>query len=202
MSCPSAIGVRSTSIGAPAAIVAASGFIWETSGQTVAAAPTAATAPVATKRKSRRVGWSAEDAVVTIPSPFLSAASRTAPDPLKARSGSGCRRPRPPRRQKNRFSSPNPAEQAVQNRSIGTLAGRAQARYRLASAQCTKSAPDRDLFNTFHPAEGPRALYGPTSYGLNSVGPGMREIQHFPANPGTAGHLPSLAGNVYRYWAT
>src|SRR5215203_7679 len=75
MSCPSAIGVRSTSIGAPAAIVEASGFIWETSGHTVAAAPTAATAPVATKRKSRRVGWSAEDAVVTIPSPFLSAAS-------------------------------------------------------------------------------------------------------------------------------
>jgi hypothetical protein len=48
MSCPSAIGVRSTSIGAPAAIVEASGFIWETSGHTVAAAPTAATAPVAT----------------------------------------------------------------------------------------------------------------------------------------------------------
>src|SRR5206468_1283084 len=36
--------------------------------------PTAAAAPVATKRKSRRVGWSAEDAVVTIPSPFSSAA--------------------------------------------------------------------------------------------------------------------------------
>src|SRR3954469_20393595 len=82
MSCPEAIGVRSTSIGAPAAMVAASGFIWATSGQTVAAAPTAATAPVATKRKSRRVGWSAEDAVVTIPSPFLSAASGTAPDTL------------------------------------------------------------------------------------------------------------------------
>ena len=41
---------------APAAIVEASGFIWETSGQTVAAAPTTAAAPVATKRKSRRVG--------------------------------------------------------------------------------------------------------------------------------------------------
>jgi hypothetical protein len=35
----------------------------------VAAAPTAATAPVATKRKSRRV-CAAEDVVVTIPSPF------------------------------------------------------------------------------------------------------------------------------------
>src|ERR1700739_3611703 len=72
MSCPEAIGVRSTSIGAPAAIVEASGFIWETKGHSVANPPTAAAAPVATKRKSRRVGWSAEDAVVTIPNPFLS----------------------------------------------------------------------------------------------------------------------------------
>src|ERR1700749_4190432 len=78
MSCPSAIGVRSTSIGAPAAIVAASGFIWEMSGQSVATPPTAAAAPVATKRKSRRVG-SAEDAVVTIPNPFSAAAGGTAP---------------------------------------------------------------------------------------------------------------------------
>src|SRR4051812_42033071 len=96
MSCPSAIGVKSTSIGAPAAIVAASGFIWATSGQTVAAAPTAATAPVATKRKSRRVGWSAEDAVVTIPSPFSSAASSTAPERPKTRpeQAAGARGPR------------------------------------------------------------------------------------------------------------
>src|SRR5437899_6552213 len=79
MSCPDAIGVRSTSIGAPAAIVEASGFIWETKGQSVARLPTAAAAPVATKRKSRRVPWSAEDAVVTIPSPFLSAAGGSAP---------------------------------------------------------------------------------------------------------------------------
>src|ERR1700679_1551373 len=78
MSCPVAIGVRSTSIGAPAAIVEESGFIWETKGQSVATPPTAAAAPVATKRKSRRVG-SAEDAVVTIPNPFLAAAGRTAP---------------------------------------------------------------------------------------------------------------------------
>jgi hypothetical protein len=34
---------------------------------------------VATKRKSRRVGWSAEVAVVTIPNPFISAAGGTAP---------------------------------------------------------------------------------------------------------------------------
>src|SRR6266478_5006325 len=66
MSCPEAIGVRSTSIGAPAAIVEASGFIWETNGQSVATPPTAAAHPVATKRKSRRVGCSAVDAVVTI----------------------------------------------------------------------------------------------------------------------------------------
>src|ERR1700722_17506239 len=72
MSCPDAIGVRSTSIGAPAAMVEASGFIWEMNGQSEATPPTAAKAPVATKRKSRRVGCSAEDAVVTIPNPFIS----------------------------------------------------------------------------------------------------------------------------------
>src|SRR5882672_4291218 len=96
MSCPEAIGARSTSIGAPAAIVAESGFIWATNGTTVAAAPTVATAPVATKMKSRRVGWSAEDAVVTIPSPFSSAASGTAPEMLKTHPGeaAGARGPR------------------------------------------------------------------------------------------------------------
>src|SRR6266404_9868957 len=149
MSWPSAIGARSTSIGAPAAIVEASGFIWETSGHTVAAAPTAATAPVATKRKSRRVGWSAEDAVVTIPSPFLSAAGGTAPKDAENVTEEGCRRPRPPRRQNDRLFSPIGRSPAVQNRSIGTLAGRAQARYRLASVQCTKSAPSDVLFRHF-----------------------------------------------------
>src|SRR3954471_3817516 len=96
MSCPSAIGVRSTSIGAPAATVAASGFIWAMNGQTVAAVPPAATAPVATKRKSRRVGWSAEDAVVTIPNPFISAAGGTAPETPQRRPGkaAGARDPR------------------------------------------------------------------------------------------------------------
>src|SRR6185437_6968652 len=84
MSCPSAIGARSTSIGAPAAMVEASGFIWEMKGQSVATPPTAAAAPVATKRKSRRVGWSAEDAVVTIPNPFLAAAGGTARGTPKA----------------------------------------------------------------------------------------------------------------------
>src|SRR5947199_6048584 len=127
MSCPSAIGVRSTSIGAPAAIVEASGFIWETSGQTVATAPTAAAAPVATKRKSRRVA-PAEDAVVTIPNPFPSATGRTAPDAALAFDRGGCRRPRPPRRQKDRAIRPNRGETAVQNRSFGTLARGAQAR--------------------------------------------------------------------------
>src|SRR6201747_1329976 len=139
MSCPEAIGARSTSIGAPAAMVAASGFIWATSGHTVAAAPTAATAPVATKRKSRRVGCSAEDAVVTIPSPFSSAASGTAPQTQK------CARerlpaPAAPAAAERPFIPAREAEQAVQNRSIGTLAGRAQARYRLSTVQCTKSA--------------------------------------------------------------
>ena len=58
----------------------------------------------------------------------------------KERTGSGCRRPRPPRRQKDRFSPRNQAEQAVQNRSIGTLAGRAQARYPLQACNARKPA--------------------------------------------------------------
>src|SRR5665213_348978 len=136
MSCPEAIGVRSTSIGAPAAIVEAFGFIWLTSGQTVANPPTAAAAPVATKRKSRRVE-AAEDAVVTIPNPFSAAAGGAAPDNATTKPGRGCRRPRPPRRQKDRLAPAKQAQQAVQNRSIGTLAGRAQARYRLICVQCT-----------------------------------------------------------------
>src|SRR3569623_210634 len=73
MSCPSAIGDRSTSIGAPAAMVEASGVIWEISGQTTAAPPTAATAPVATKRKSRRVAGCAEEEAVTFANPFRTA---------------------------------------------------------------------------------------------------------------------------------
>src|SRR6516225_5715392 len=123
MSCPSAIGDRSTSIGAPAAIVEASGFIWEMNGQAVKTVPTAAKAPVATKRKSRRVGWSAEDAVVTIPNPFIAAAGKN--------------RPR------------DRAKKLVQNRSIGTLAGRAQARNRPRTLQCTKTAQKLVLFVHF-----------------------------------------------------
>src|SRR5260370_27786173 len=69
MSWPEAIGVRSTSIGAPAAIVEASGFIWEMNGQSVATPPTAAAHPVATKRKSRRVGCSAVNAGLPITTP-------------------------------------------------------------------------------------------------------------------------------------
>ena len=114
----------------------------------VAAAPTAATAPVATKRKSRRVGCSAEDAVVTIPNPFQAAAGGTAPGTLKiaTRVAAGARVPRGGR--KTAFPA-QAGKQAVQNRSIGTLAGRAQARYPLASVQCTKSARSRDLFRHF-----------------------------------------------------
>src|SRR6204780_2278336 len=147
MSCPTAIGVRSTSIGAPAAIVEASGFIWEINGHAVNTVPTAAAAPVATKRKSRRVG-SAEDAVVTIPNPFLAAAGRTAPGNAQTNRR---RLPAPatPAAAERPLVPANRAEQAVQNRSIGTLAGRAQARYRLASVQCTKSAADDDLFRHF-----------------------------------------------------
>src|SRR5437588_11320054 len=111
MSCPSAIGVRSTSIGAPAAIVEASGFIWETSGHTVAAVPTAATAPVATKRKSRRVGWTAEDAVVTIPSTSLSAAGVTARDTLHTRPEEAAGARGPPGGGKTDLPAPMPTQQ-------------------------------------------------------------------------------------------
>jgi tRNA (cytidine/uridine-2'-O-)-methyltransferase len=55
------------------------------------------------------------------------------------------------------FPIPFRAEQPVQNRSIGTLAGRAQARYPLASVQCTKSARSRDLPAHF------RGLHGPVT---------------------------------------
>src|SRR5437588_1668600 len=153
MSWPSAIGVRSTSIGAPAAIVEASGFICETKGQRVATPPTMAAAPVATKRKSRRVGCSAEDAVVTFPNPF-SSCSRWNPPPANAYTNAYTTRRRLPApatrgRQKDRFSLPNRAEEAVQNRSIGTLAERAQARYRLGHVQCTNSPHSEDLFGDF-----------------------------------------------------
>src|SRR5258708_1403125 len=79
MSWPEAIGARSTSIGAPAAIVEASGFIWEMNGQSVATPPTAAPAPDATKGKSRRTGRSAETAVVPNPNPFSAAARAALP---------------------------------------------------------------------------------------------------------------------------
>src|SRR5665213_433760 len=147
MSCPVAIGVRSTSIGAPAAMVEASGFIWETNGQSVASPPTAAAAPVATTRKSRRVE-SAEDAVVTIPNPF-SAAPVEPPQATPITTQGGLPAPATPAAAEGPLFPADRAEQAVQNRSIGTLAGRAQARYRLASVQCTKSAPGDDLFRHF-----------------------------------------------------
>src|SRR5712691_1681920 len=100
ITCPSAMGVRSTSIGAPAAIVEASGFICAMSGQSAPTAPTAATTPVAMKRKSRRLG-SAEDIVVT---------RNLYPVPQFARSR----------------SAPRTRAQAVQRRSIGTLANGVQ----------------------------------------------------------------------------
>src|SRR6516225_4240236 len=131
MSWPSAIGDRSTSIGAPAAMVEASGFIWAMKGHSVASPPTAAAAPVATKRKSRRL-VSTEDAVVTIPNPFQGCCQRNRPRPRQAAPERPAGARAPPRRQKDPCSSPVRAKQAVQNRSIGTLAGRAQARYRLA----------------------------------------------------------------------
>src|SRR6202012_4038944 len=94
MACPSAIGVRSTSIGAPAAMVEASGFIWETSGQSVATPPSAAGAPVATKRKSGLVD-PAEDAVVTFPNPFPSCSRSSCPQELPYEPGEAAGAPDP-----------------------------------------------------------------------------------------------------------
>src|SRR6516165_1027819 len=127
-------------------------------GQAETMVPIAAAAPVATKRKSRRVAWSAEEVVVvTIPNPFLSSApvepprkrpQSTAKKATTPKTGSevACRRPRPPRRQREPAFSARGAKQAVQNRSIGTLAGRAQAGYRPARPQWAKSAQTVVLF--------------------------------------------------------
>jgi hypothetical protein len=52
---PGAIGVRSTSFGAPAAITSAEGSIESISAQPIAAPPIAAPAPAIRARKSRRV---------------------------------------------------------------------------------------------------------------------------------------------------
>src|SRR5215831_9090044 len=124
MSCPSAIGERSTSIGAPAAIVEASGFIWEMNGQRETTPPTAATAPVATKRKSRRVGWSAEDAVVvTIPNPFSSSQPVEPPRRrFKARpEGLPAGARDPPRRQKDRLFRPERPKRQSRNALLAPL---------------------------------------------------------------------------------
>src|SRR6266436_3450144 len=109
---PSAIGARSTSMGTPAAIVEASGFICEISGTKVAAAPMAPTAPVATRRKSRRVG-SAADMVVTVSVLSVSHTVRTT-DPIEGRA------PRRPsrRRRMRRYSG----EYAALHHRVGLLA--------------------------------------------------------------------------------
>src|SRR3954471_10992957 len=106
---PSATGLRSTSIGAPAAMVDASGFIWETKGQSAAAPPTAAAAPVATNKKSRRVGWGAEDAVDTDPPLSAYAAGGTVPGAPKV-PRTACRRPRPPAAAELHLSPPKQGE--------------------------------------------------------------------------------------------
>src|SRR5215831_16057186 len=120
MICPSAIGARSTSIGAPAAMVEASGFICAISGTNTAAAPTAPTAPVAIYRKSRRV-CSAEDTVVT--SWALSSGWLRLPPAAGARDRSLAAG-----RGRTGCGSPGKGRTARRWRSIGTLAVQAQAR--------------------------------------------------------------------------
>src|SRR6185369_4566308 len=121
-------------------------------GQSAAAPPTAAAAPVATNKKSRRVGWSAEDAVVTIPTLSSSAAGGTAPGGAQ-RSPERLPAPAAPRGGRTLHAHAKTGETAVQNRSIGTLAGRAQARYRRAGVQCTNSAAGDVLLRQFRPTQ-------------------------------------------------
>src|SRR5258707_9382695 len=80
--------------------------------------------------------------------PFQAAAGGTAPGNAQTDQG---RLPAPasPAAAERPLFPANRAEQAVQNRSIGTLAGRAQARYRLPSVQGTNSARSVDLFRNF-----------------------------------------------------
>src|SRR6266481_242327 len=80
--------------------------------------------------------------------PFQAAAGGTAPGNAQTDQG---RLPAPtsPAAAERPLFPANRAEQAVQNRSIGTLAGIAQARYRLPSVQCTNSAQSVDLFRNF-----------------------------------------------------
>src|ERR1700755_2391466 len=113
------MGARSTSIGAPAAIVEASGFIWETKGQSAARPETPAAAPVATKRKSRRVGWSAEDVVVTIPNPFQARSRWNRPERRPRRQRDRMPAPATPAAAEDRLFRLLGAKQAGQNRSIG-----------------------------------------------------------------------------------
>src|SRR5262249_11183458 len=127
-------------------MVEASGFIWATKGQSAISPETPAAAPVATKRKSRRVGWSAEDVVVTIPNPFSSSQpvepSRKTPGRQRDRMPA----PATPAAAEDRLFRLMKAKQAIQNRSIGTLAERAQAHYPPAYVQCTKSLQTVVLF--------------------------------------------------------
>src|SRR5256885_14039664 len=99
MSWPSAIGERSPSSGAPAAMVDWSGFICEISGQIDAAPAAAPAAPVAMKRKSRRGGLAQEDLLANQTS--LAAGAERAANP---EAGGRCPRgrkggPRPRRRE-------------------------------------------------------------------------------------------------------
>ena len=89
MAWPSLIGARSTSMEA-SAWVEASGFICWMSGQSVAAAPTAANEPAATIRKSRRVGSSVCAAKASLLAFSVSASGRNrrirmlTPNPARA----------------------------------------------------------------------------------------------------------------------
>ena len=126
---PSAMGARLTSSGPPAAMVEASGSIWPMSGTRAAAAPTAATVPVATRRKSRREGSAAEIVVtvsilVRLAGHSIRAANRP-PSPQPP----GCGRRKERVRRRTAALASNLGEtrsNAIRRRFIGTLTAGAQ----------------------------------------------------------------------------
>src|ERR1700719_123980 len=126
---PSAMGARLTSSGPPAAMVEASGSIWPISGTRAAAAPTAATVPVATRRKSRREGSAAEIVVtvsilVRLAGHSIRAANRP-PSPQPP----GCGRRKERVRRRTAALASNLGEtrsNAIRRRFIGTLTAGAQ----------------------------------------------------------------------------
>src|SRR3569623_1149952 len=126
--------------------------------QSAAAPPTAAAAPVATNKKSRRVGWSAEDAVVTIPALSSYAAGGTAPGGAHEVPGKAAGARGPPRRQNfayspltRRNSSPESFYWHPCRASASPLSARERAMHEFRGQRCfIKTFPARTEPGTAH----------------------------------------------------